>query len=100
MDNLTIKEVTLEELDRMCRAAYDEDKEQCVEQLFKLLKTTRSFHHSLTSMRYTTDEYGREYVLFDIENIDGNVDVYKVNVTADSCVALIKDVWETIYRIA
>lgn len=100
MDNLTIKEVTLEELDRMCRAAYDEDKEQCVEQLFKLLKTTRSFHNSLTSMRYTTDEYGREYVLFGIEDIDGNVDTHKVNVTADSCVALIQDVWTTIYTIA
>lgn len=99
MDNLTIKEVTLEELDRMCRPAYDEDKEKCVEQLFKLLKTTRSFHYSLTSMRYTTNEYG-EYVLFDIEDIEGNVDIYKVNVTADSCVALIKDVWETIYEIA
>lgn len=99
MDNLTIKEVTFEELDRMCRPAYDEDKEQCVEQLFKLLKATRSFHYSLTSMIYTTDEYG-EYVLFDIEDIEGNVDTYKVNVTADSCVALIKDVWETIYMIA
>lgn len=99
MSNLTIKEVTLEELDKMCRRTYDEDKEQCVEQLFKLLKTTRSFHYSLTSMRYTSDEHG-EYVLFDIEDVNGNVDIYKVNVTADSCVALIKDVWETIYRIA
>lgn len=99
MDNLTIKEVTFEELDKMCRPVYDEDKEQCVEQLFKLLKTTRSFHYSLTSMKYTTNECG-EYVLFDIEDIDGNVDTYKVNVTADSCVALIKDVWTTIYMIA
>lgn len=99
MDNLIIKEVTFEELNKICKPAYEEDKQECVEQLFALLKTTRSFHNSLQSMKYVTDEC-REYVVFEISDYHRNTDTYKVNVTADSCVALIQDVWKTIYEIA
>lgn len=73
-----------------------ENKRECVARLFETVKCSRSFQN-LTRMEYKEEENGDESVLL---YFGENREVVRVNVTADSCIALIKDVMETLYRIA
>ena len=93
-----------------------ENKRECVARLFETIKCSRSFQN-LTRMEYKEEENGDESVLlyfmnkYPVEPVDKsrsvmrreavqNEEEVRVNVTADSCIALIKDVMETLYRIA
>ena len=66
---------------------WHEDKQETLKQLQKLLLTTRYYKNDLVNIAY---EYrnGDEYAV--IRFISGNV--VSVNITADSCLAMIKDV--------
>lgn len=92
-----------------------EDKRECVARLFEAVKCSRSFQN-LTRMEYKEEENGDESVLLYFRNkysagpVDKsrsvmrreavqNEEEVRVNVTADSCIALIKDVMETLYRL-
>ena len=66
-----------------------EDKRLVVAKLEELLRVTRQFN-DLTLMKYEVAENGMEYVLVYFNNEEKPS--YRVNVTADSGVALIRDV--------
>lgn len=99
MDNLIITELTNEELKELSKnIIYEEDKEECTRILFLALKTTRAFHDRLVKMEYTKEEYGRETVWCYFKYSDGSTEKIPINVTADSCVALIHDVFSRLYK--
>lgn len=101
MDNLIIMEVTKEELDEMCKEykAFQEDKAETVRTLFETLKTTRAFHNILTEMTYHKHVNGDESVTCFFKYSSGSVESVHINVTADSCSALIQDVWKRLYEM-
>lgn len=100
MDNLIIREVTPKELEQMAKE-YDfkEDKEQTVLAMLVMLRTTRAFNRTLEDMTYVRHDNGDESVecLFKYRN--GRTETVSVNVTADSCIALISDVFKRLYEM-
>lgn len=100
MDNLIIREVSKEELEEMARQEYfKEDKAETVRALFETLKTTRAFHNILTEMTYHKHVNGDESVTCFFKYSSGSVESVNINVTADSCSALIQDVWKRLYEM-
>ena len=99
MGNLIIKEITPEELAEMQKRVYHEDKAETVARLFDTLKTTRAFHNILTDMTYEMTDNGDEAVICFFKYSSGSADSVRINVTADSCVALIQDVWKRLYEM-
>ena len=102
MSNLIIKEVTTEELDEMCRdyKEFHEDKSETVQKLFETLKTTRAFNRILVSMTYVEKPNGDESVECLFRYRTGEEETVSINVTADSCIAVIQDVWKHLYEMA
>ena len=99
MDNLIIREITPEELEKMSREVYHEDKQETVLMMFKMLRTTRAFHNILKKMVYIKHENGDESVECFFKYSSGREESISVNVTADSCIALISDVWKRLYEM-
>lgn len=101
MDNLTIKEVTSDELEEMSKyySGFEESKTETVERLFETLKSTRAFHFILDKMTYEQHSNGNESVECFFKYRDGSTETISVNVTCDSCAALIQDVWKTLYKL-
>jgi len=99
MDNLIIRELTPEDLAEMERNIFHEDKAETVARLFDTLKTTRAFHNILTDMTYEERDNGDETVTCFFKYSSGSADSVRINVTADSCVALIQDVWKRLYEM-
>ena len=97
MDNLTIVQMTDDELEKLPKDTYEENKDFCTDMLFLTLKQTRAFHNTLTHMKYVNND-GYEYVLCEFRHYDGMEERCRINVTADSCVALIHDVFTKLYR--
>lgn len=75
-----------------------ENKRECVERLFDTVKCSRSFTN-LKRMEYEMKGNGDEAVLLYFKREYGE-DIIPVNVTADSCIALIYDVMQVLYKIA
>lgn len=75
-----------------------ENKQTCVERLFDTIKCSRSFQN-LTKMEYQKEWNGDENVLLYFQRNFGE-DIVYVNVTADSCIALIYDVMKVLYEMA
>ena len=99
--NLIIKEVTPEELEQMAKKyTFRESKEETVQKMFEMLKTTTSFYYNLTGMTYKKHDNGDESVECFFEYSDGSTETVSVNVTADSCTAIIQDVWRKLYTLA
>ena len=96
MDNFKIIPLTDEDLEKMSKDVYEENKKFCTEMLAITLKSTRAFHNKLTHMEYVDDD-GYEYVLCEFCYYDGMKEQCRINVTADSCIALIKDVFTKLY---
>ena len=95
MDNLVVKKLTDEDIEMMRKKyTFEEDKDVTVTRLFYTLKSTRAFFYNLADMTYVKDESGEEYVKcrFEYENSPITAEIVNINVTADSCVALISDV--------
>lgn len=99
MDNLVIAELTPEDLEEMRKREFHEDQAETVARLFDTLKTTRAFHNILTDMTYEERDNGDETVTCFFKYSSGSVDSVRINVTADSCVALIQDVWKRLYEM-
>ena len=98
--NLVIKEVTPEELEQISKEyTFEENKEETVAKMFEMLKTTRAFYYHLTGMTYKKHENGDESVECFFKYRSGHEETISINVTADSCVALIQDVWKCLYKM-
>ncbi len=101
MDNLIIREVTPEELEEMSKyySGFEESKTETVERLFEMLKSTRAFYFILDKMTYEQHPNGNESVECFFKYRDGSTKTISVNVTCDSCVSLIQDVWKRMYEL-
>ena len=66
-----------------------EDKRKVVRKLEQLLMSTREYY-DLTKLSYEVTEDGSEYVFVYFEHSE--TPCYRVNVTADSGIALVRDV--------
>ena len=98
--NLIIKEVTPEELEQISKEyTFEESKEETVQKMFEMLKTTRAFHYNLESMTYKKHSNGDESVECFFKYRSGHEETISINVTADSCAALISDVWKRLYEM-
>ena len=97
--SLIIREVTPEELEEMRKSVYHEDKTEVVITMFEMLKTTSAFHNILQKMLYVKHPNGDESVECFFKYRSGREEVISVNVTADSGIALISDVWKRLYEM-
>lgn len=100
MDNLIIREITPEELKQIATEyRFEEDKQATVKAMFEMLKTTRAFNGNLQDMTYVKHSNGDESVECFFKYRSGHEEVMSVNVTCDSCVSLIQDVWKRMYEL-
>ena len=98
--NLTVKEVTPEELEQISKEyTFEESKEETVAKMFEMLKTTRAFYYHLTKMTYEEHDNGDETVTCFFKYKHSPSETVVINVTADSCAALISDVWKRLYEM-
>ena len=101
MDNLTITKITHKQLEEMSKyySGFEESKMETVERLFETLKSTRAFYFILDNMTYEKRSDGNESVECFFKYRDGSTETISINVTCDSCAALIQDVWKTLYKL-
>ena len=99
MDNLIIREMTPEDIEEMRKSIYHEDKNEVVLEMFTMLKATSAFHNILQKMNYKKHPNGDESVECFFKYRSGREEVLSVNVTTDSGIALISDVWKRLYEM-
>lgn len=98
MDNLYIKEMTAEELKELVNSTpFKEDKYVTTKLLFEAVKSSRAFQN-LKDMYYE-DNGDRENVVLCFKYKDGYKEEIPVNVTCDSCIALIYDVVNALHNM-
>lgn len=73
-----------------------ENKALVTRLLFDVVKECRAFDN-LVNIKYRKEENGDEAVLLSFK-YGNRVEDLSVNVTADSCAALIQDVWKKLYE--
>ena len=74
----------------------EENKELVVEKLFNTLKVCRAYQN-ITDMAYIAEPNGDEKVVVWVEYKNGCKEILNINVTADSNMAIIKDVYDYLY---
>lgn len=73
-----------------------EDKELVVEQLYQTIKTCNAYQ-DVVDMEYVKEDNGDEKVVVSVQYKNGYHEKLNINVTADSNMAIIKDVYDYLY---
>jgi len=75
----------------------EENKSLVVACLYDTLKVCRAYQN-ITGMKYVEEPDGDEKVVVSVEYKNGCKEILNINVTADSNMAIIKDVNDYLYR--